>query len=305
MSLDDAVHLYVPSLPDFGVPITLRHLMRHTSGLRDHWELLSLAGWRYSKDLITDDDILAVVSRQQDLNFQPGDEYLYCNTGYALVAQVLKTVSGQSLRVFTSARIFEPLGMSNTFFRDNYAEVIRNVAEGYVDTERGVEISDTNLDTVGATSLLTTVEDLALWDEDFYHHRVGGPAIIARMVDRGRLNDGSDIDYASRLGLGTHRGLAIVEQPAATPASAPISSAFPSSISRWRSLPISGRSCRATSHGGSPISIWHICCSRCQSKCRTRSRNPTPMHWNCLPAITPNPNWPAALPALWRIRGSY
>lgn len=123
------------------------------------------------------------------------------------------------------------------------------MAEGYVDTERGVEISDTNLDTVGATSLLTTVEDLALWDEDFYHHRVGGPAIIARMVDRGRLNDGSDIDYASRLGLGTHRGLAIVEQPAATPASAPISSAFPSSISRWRSLPISGRSCRATSHG--------------------------------------------------------
>ncbi|NTE86616.1 serine hydrolase domain-containing protein [Agrobacterium rubi] len=211
LSLDDVVHLYVPGLPDFGVPITLRHLMQHTSGLRDHWELLGLAGWRYSKDLITDDDILAVVSRQQDLNFKPSDEHLYCNTGYALLAQVVKSVSGQSLRAFTSARIFEPLGMSNTFFRDNYAEVVKNVAEGYVDTERGVEISDTNFDTVGATSLLTTVEDLALWDENFYHHRVGGPDIIARMVDRGRLNDGSDIDYASGLGLGTYRGLAIVE----------------------------------------------------------------------------------------------
>lgn len=108
LSLDDAVRKYVPDLPDFGAPITLRQLLHHTSGLRDHWELLSLAGWRYSKDLITDDDILAVVSRQQDLNFQPGDEHLYCNTGYALLAQVVKAVSGQSLRAFTSARIFEP-----------------------------------------------------------------------------------------------------------------------------------------------------------------------------------------------------
>ncbi|MBB3656637.1 CubicO group peptidase (beta-lactamase class C family) [Rhizobium sp. BK650] len=211
LSLDDDAQKYVPDLPDFGAPITLRHLLHHTSGLRDHWELLSLAGWRYSKDLITDDDILAVVSRQQDLNFQPGDEHLYCNTGYALLAQVVKTVSGQSLRAFTSARIFEPLGMRNTFFRDNYAEVVRNVADGYVETQSGIEISNTNFDTVGATSLLTTVEDLALWDENFYHPRVGGPDVIAQMLERGRLNDGSEIGYASGLGIGTYRGLTIVE----------------------------------------------------------------------------------------------
>lgn len=211
LSLDDDVRRYVPGLPDFGTVITLRHLMHHTSGLRDHWELLSLAGWRYSKDLITDDDILAVVSRQQDLNFQPGEEHLYCNTGYALLAQVVKRVSGQSLRAFTSARMFEPLGMHKTFFRDNYAEVIRDVADGYVGTETGVEISNTNFDTVGATSLLTTVEDLALWDENFYHARVGGPDVIAQMIEPGRLNDGSDIGYASGLGIGTYRGLPIVE----------------------------------------------------------------------------------------------
>ena len=211
LSLDDVVGKYMPGLPDFGAPITLRHLMHHTGGLRDHWELLGLAGWRYSKDLITDADILAIVSRQQDLNFQPGDEHLYCNTGYALLAEVVKVVSGQSLRAFTSARIFEPLGMHNTFFRDNYAEVVRNVADGYVGTETGVEISNTNFDTVGATSLLTTVEDLALWDENFYHKRVGGPDVIARMVECGRLNDGSEIGYASGLGVGIYRGLAIVE----------------------------------------------------------------------------------------------
>lgn len=211
LSLDDAVRKYVPDLPDFGAPITLRHLLHHTSGIRDHWELLSLAGWRYSKDLITDDDILAVVSRQQDLNFQPGDEHLYCNTGYALLAQAVKTVSGQSLRAFSSARIFEPLGMRNTFFRDNYAEVVRNVADGYVETESGIEISNTNFDTAGATSLLTTVEDLALWDENFYHRRVGGPDVIAKMLERGRLNDGSEIGYAAGLGIGTYRGITIVE----------------------------------------------------------------------------------------------
>ncbi|YBV97925.1 beta-lactamase family protein [Phyllobacteriaceae bacterium JZ32] len=211
LSLDDAARKYVPDLPDFGAPVTLRHLLHHTSGIRDHWELLALAGWRYSKDLITDEDILAVVARQQDLNFQPGDEHLYCNTGYALLAQVVKTVSGQSLRAFTSARIFEPLGMRNTFFRDNYAEVVKNVADGYVETEFGVEISNTNFDTVGATSLLTTVEDLALWDENFYHARVGGPDVIAKMLERGRLNDGNEIGYASGLGIGTYRGITVVE----------------------------------------------------------------------------------------------
>lgn len=211
LSLDDEVHKYVPELPDFGAPITLRHLLHHTSGIRDHWELLGLAGWRYSRDLITDDDILAIVSRQQDLNFQPGEEHLYCNTGYALLAQVVKRVSGQSLRAFTTERIFEPLGMRRTFFRDNYAEVVRDVADGYVGTESGVEISNTNFDTVGATSLLTTVEDLALWDENFYHARVGGPDVIAQMIEPGRLNDGSDTGYASGLGIGTYRGLPIVE----------------------------------------------------------------------------------------------
>ena len=112
LSLDDEVRKYVPELPDFGVPITIRQLVHHTSGLRDQWELLDLAGWRYSLDLITDDDVLSIMSRQKDLNFPPGSKHMYCNTGYTLLAQVVKRVSGQSFREFTTSRIFRPLGMT-------------------------------------------------------------------------------------------------------------------------------------------------------------------------------------------------
>lgn len=114
LSLDDQARKYVPELPDCGVPITLQHLLHHTSGLRDQWELLTLAGWRYSLDLITDADVLAVLSRQKTLNFLPGSRFLYSNTGFTLLAQVVKHVSGQSFRAFTSNRLFLPLGMSHT-----------------------------------------------------------------------------------------------------------------------------------------------------------------------------------------------
>jgi CubicO group peptidase (beta-lactamase class C family) len=211
LSLDDEVRKYVPELPDFGAPVTLRQLVHHTSGLRDQWELLGLAGWRYSLDLITDDDVLSIMSRQKDLNFPPGSKHMYSNTGYTLLAQVVKRVSGQSFREFTTSRIFQPLGMRNTHFRDDHAEIVKNMAYGYVPTKDTFRISITNFDTVGATSLLTTVEDLALWDENFYNPRVGGPEMIRQMLERGKLNDGEQLDYAFGLVIGKHRGLATVD----------------------------------------------------------------------------------------------
>src|ERR1700722_11910879 len=178
LSPDDEARRYLPELPDFGVPITLRHLLHHTSGLRDQWELVSLAGWRYSLDLITDADVLSVVSRQRELNFPPGSEYLYSNTGYTLLAQIVKHVSGQTFRELTTERLFRPLAMHRTHFRDNHAEIVPDIAYGYEKTGDHFELSIPNFDTVGATSLLTTVEDLALWDENFYTTRVGGEALI-------------------------------------------------------------------------------------------------------------------------------
>jgi len=213
LSLDDDVHKYITELPDFGARISIRHLIYHTSGLRDQWALLGLAGWRYSLDLITDDDVIELMSRQKDLNFQPGEKHVYCNTGYTLLAQIVKRVSGQSFREFTLRRIFEPLGMTNTHFRDDHAEIVKHIAYGYEEGKgRNVyRLSVTNFDTVGATSLLTTVEDLAHWDENFYHPRVGGPAMVAQQLQRGKLTSGKELDYAFGLQHGTYRGLPTID----------------------------------------------------------------------------------------------
>lgn len=212
LSLDDDVHKYIPELPEFGERITLRHLMHHTSGLRDQWSLLGLAGWRYSQDLITDDDVMSVMVHQKALNFKPGEKFLYSNTGFTLLALTVKRVSGLSLREYTTKNIFEPLGMTHTHFRDDHEEVIKHDALGYEQggKHKPFRMSLTNFDTTGATSLHTTVEDLQLWDENFYNPRVGGPEFVKQMLERGKLNDGKDQDYASGLAVGDYKGLPTV-----------------------------------------------------------------------------------------------
>jgi len=216
LSLDDDVRKYIPELPDFGSLITIGNLIHHTSGLRDQWDLLELAGWRYSLDLITDEDVMSVVARQKELNFKPGEKYVYCNTGYTLLAQIVNRVSGMSFREFTTKNIFEPLGMMNTHFRDDHAEIVKNNAYGYEPEKTGTfRLSNTNFDTVGATSLHTTVEDLALWDENFYHPRVGGASFLEQMLQRGKLNNGENQDYAFGLVVGKYKGLATVDHAGA------------------------------------------------------------------------------------------
>ena len=217
LSLDDDVHKYIPELPDFGERITLRHLLHHTSGLRDQWSLLGLAGWRYSQDLITDDDVMSVLVRQRALNFKPGEKYMYSNSGFTLLAIIVKRVSGLSLREFTTKNIFEPLGMAHTHFRDDHEEIIKHDALGYEQDgkDKPFRMNLTNFDTAGATSLHTTVEDLQLWDENFYQPRVGGPELIQQMLERGKLNSGEQQDYASGLVIGTYRGLQTVDHSGA------------------------------------------------------------------------------------------
>ena len=210
LALDDDVRKHVPELPDFGNRITVRHLIHHTSGIRDQWSLLGLAGWRYSKDLITDDDVLSILARQKDLNFPPGEQHLYSNSGYTLLAVIVSRTSGKSFREFTAERIFKPLGMTNTHFRDDFTEIVKNQAYGYTRQDGTFKLSVTNFDTAGATSLLTTAEDLARWDANFQKPIVGGVEFVAAMEQRGRLNDGRDLDYASGIVHGTHRGLTTI-----------------------------------------------------------------------------------------------
>lgn len=210
LSLDDDVRKFVPELPDFGERITIRHLANHTSGIRDQWDLLGLAGWRYSRDVITDNDVLQMLSRQKALNFKPGERHLYSNSGYTLMAVIAARASGKSFRALTTERIFKPLGMDHTHFRDDFNEIVKDQAYGYVRSATGFRLSVTNFDTAGATSLLTTVGDLAKWHANFDTPAVGGPALIAGLLTRGTLNDGSRIDYAVGITHGTYRGVPTV-----------------------------------------------------------------------------------------------
>lgn len=203
ISLDDPIRKYVPEVPDFGRPITLRELLHHTSGLRDWEELLVFDGWRIYGDVVTEGDVLDIVSRQKDLNFPSGSEFLYSNTGYSLLAQVVARVSGQSLADFTATHIFRPLAMQQTEFRRSHAEPIKNLALGYrQDLDGSFKENEPNLDTVGCTNLMTTVEDLAHWDENFYTAHVGGAAVLSQMTQPGKLNNGTPIIYGAGLFLG-------------------------------------------------------------------------------------------------------
>ncbi|MEX1129998.1 MAG: serine hydrolase domain-containing protein [Vicinamibacterales bacterium] len=210
LSLDDDIRKHLPELQDFGKTITIRQLANHTSGLRDQWDLLGLAGWRYSRDLITDDDVMELLVRQKDLNFPPGDRHLYSNSGFTLLAVIVSRVSGQSFREFTTERIFKPLGMTRTHFRDNFAEIVKHQAYGYAPVRDTFRLSVTNFDTAGATSLLTTVEDLLKWHANFDTRTVGGDALQSALLERGLLNSGSRISYAFGITHGTYRGVPTV-----------------------------------------------------------------------------------------------
>jgi CubicO group peptidase (beta-lactamase class C family) len=205
LSINDDVRKYIPEVPDFGKVITLNQLMHHTSGLRDQWDLLAMAGWRLD-DIITKDQIMRLVSRQRDLNFNPGDEFLYCNTGFTLLAEVVARVSRQTFAEFTRTHIFEPLKMTNTLFYDDCEKIVKNRAYSYHFDSTGVKKSILSYSVVGATSLFTTVEDLSRWAMNF-ENPVVGKDIINEMNIKAILNKGDTINYAMGQGIGVYKGL--------------------------------------------------------------------------------------------------
>jgi CubicO group peptidase (beta-lactamase class C family) len=208
LSLDDDIRQYVPEMPDYGNTITIRHLIHHTSGLRDQWDILSIAGWDYEDDLITNRHVLNIASWQKHLNFNPGDEHLYCNTGYTLMAIIVERVSGKSFRDFTKEHIFQPLEMNETHFHDDHTLIVKNRAMAYVPRDENTfKISIPTFDTVGATSLFTTVLDLAKWEQNYYHHKIGGDLIAKKVLKPYKLNDGQELVYASGVVVAKHKGL--------------------------------------------------------------------------------------------------
>lgn len=206
LSLDDDIRKYIPEVPDFGKKITLRHLASHTSGLRDQWNLLSMAGWRMD-DVITKEHILKLVSKQKELNFNPGEEFVYCNTGFTLLAEVVSRISKVSFAEFTKTSIFEPLNMSSTLFYDDHEKIVQNRAYSYQNAPGGYKKSVLNYANAGATSLFTTVEDLSLWAMNFNNIKVGDSTIINKMNKPSMLNNGKTIGGALGQFVGTYKGL--------------------------------------------------------------------------------------------------
>jgi CubicO group peptidase (beta-lactamase class C family) len=206
LSLSDDIRKYLPEMHDFGTPITIRQLIHHTSGLRDQWNLLVMAGWRMD-DVITRSQIMRIVSRQRELNFKPGDQHSYCNTGYTLLAEIVSRVSGKPFPQWTKENIFTPLGMTSTQFYDDHERIVPNRAYSYHNDNGVFKKSVLNYANVGATSLFTTVEDLSKWAMNFENTKVGNANVMAMMEERGILNKGDTLDYAFGQVIQKYKGL--------------------------------------------------------------------------------------------------
>lgn len=205
LSIDDTVREYLPELSDFGHEITIKHLLHHTSGLREQGVLRAMAGWRHD-DITTQAQAFTLLTMQNDLNFAPGETFEYSNSGYFLLAQVVTKVSGQSFSAFTKSRIFEPLGMLSSAFPTDYQTVILNKAYSYRVSKDGFVKSILHSTMVGSTGLTTTVEDLAKWATNFEQPKVGSYNIIQQMKTPGVFNNGETTNYAFGQVLDNFRG---------------------------------------------------------------------------------------------------
>lgn len=217
LSLDDPVRKYVPELPDFGAPILIRHFLSHTSGLRSQWPMLTLEGRPPGRAVHTIDEILELVSGYKELNFKPGDEYLYNNTGFTLLSVIVQRVSGKPFEEFCQERLFKPLGMTRTHWRTDFTEIVEDRATAYRLLPNGqfrTNASFTNV--VGNGGLLSTVGDWLIWNENLDNPRVGARAMVEQLETRARLNDGFVIEYAEGLSVLDYRGVREVSHGGST-----------------------------------------------------------------------------------------
>lgn len=220
LSLDDGVRKYLPEMPQHDPPVTIRHVIHHTSGIPDMYRVMAdngLSTWnRFGKE-----EALELLS-QQELDFDPGERYQYSNGGYFALSMIIERASGQTLREYTRDKIFGPLGMSDTHFHDNPVHIVKRRAMSYerIDEQHvvsGVEAPDYyqsyqgNFALPGAGGLYTTVEDLIKWDRNFLDNQLGGPDFLEVMHSKGILNNGEVLDYAFAIREDEHRGLRTLE----------------------------------------------------------------------------------------------
>lgn len=208
LSLDDDVTRHVPELPVFNRKITIRHLIHHTSGIRDFWALTDLAGW-HPDDVRTKSQFFELLGRQKTLNFDPGTGFSYSNSGYILLAEIIRRVTGERFPPWMTRNVLRPLGMSGTLFRSAFDEIVPRSAASYawkgneVGFRRSIDVSGT----VGSGNLYTTVGDLVRWGENLMSGTVGGATLSDRMRKQGEILGAGATGYASGLFIGSLMGL--------------------------------------------------------------------------------------------------
>jgi CubicO group peptidase (beta-lactamase class C family) len=206
LTLEDPIRKYLPELPDAYAAITIRHLIHHTSGIRDWGSLESIAGWPRTTRANTHAHVLDILSRQRSLNYPAGADYSYTNSGYNLAAILVGRVAGRSLADFTRDAIFVPLGMTSTSWRDDFRRVVKGRAIAYQQNANIIRQMMPFEDVHGNGGMLTTVGDLLRWNRNFSTGQVGGNAFTGQQLIRGKLNDGRTIAYAAGLMVLHYKG---------------------------------------------------------------------------------------------------
>ncbi|WKD86157.1 Penicillin-binding protein 4* [Polaribacter huanghezhanensis] len=210
LSLEDDIRKYIPELHQFEKKITLRQLANHTSGIRDQHNLARMAGWN-SDDIITNRQVLELIYKQKNLNFAPNEQFMYSNSGYTLLAEVVARVSKKSFADFTKERIFIPLKMNQTQFTDKVGLLIKNKAYSYYKENNNFIKNIFQNASVGATNLSTSLYDLSKWAINFTTYSVGSKKIFEKMQQLGKLNNGNSYDYGLGLFINNYKGIPKIE----------------------------------------------------------------------------------------------
>lgn len=216
LSIDDPVRKYIPELPDYGTKLTIRHLLNHTAGLRDWGTVLSLTGVGRGDRVISQDLAFDVITHQRALDFTPGAEYSYSNSGYNLAAIIVERVSKQKFPAFVDERLFKPVGMKNSSWRDDYQRIVPGRAQAYSRQANGPwRLTMPFMNVYGNGGMLTTVGDWMKWNAMLDSQSLGA-ALVQALETRGVLNDGRKITYALGLEVDSYKGLKDVSHGGAT-----------------------------------------------------------------------------------------
>ncbi|HUA58637.1 MAG TPA: serine hydrolase domain-containing protein [Verrucomicrobiae bacterium] len=219
ISLDDPLRKYLPEIPDYGSPLTIRQVLSHISGLRE-WRLVAtFSGIAEGSHVLNNADLLRMAGQQKALNFTPGTAYSYTNTGFNIATILIERAlgNGKTFQAFTREAIFEPLGMTHSSWRDDYRRVVPNRALAYGRAPGGGWIQETPIENIiGAGGMLTTVGDWLLWNENFAHPKVGGPDLVRELQTPATLSSGKTLTYAKGLEVTTIDGIREVAHSGST-----------------------------------------------------------------------------------------